>query len=247
MSSGAKSKTGKDAKTDDISLKVMEAYTRDVGRGIARIDYATMDAIKTSTGDIIEIKGKKRTVAKCLPLYPSDEGKGIIRIDGLGRTNSGIAIGDKVSIQKVKALAAEKIVVAPLEAIPPIDERYLASALESVPLIKGDNVVVPYFGGRLTFQIIGVTPAADAVVVTQNTVFHIAEKVSVEKPKIRVDIFFSDLQEMYREEFDSLQKCLDDKKIFNELVGELLIRTNGLIAPPTASKFVECMGELSTQ
>ena len=65
-----------------------------------------------------------------------------------------------------------------MEAIPPIDERYLADALESVPLIKGDNVMVPYFGGRLTFQVIGVTPGpgVDAVLVTQKTVFHIAER-----------------------------------------------------------------------
>ncbi len=159
-----------------LSLKVLEAYTRDVGRGVARIDYDSMDTLNASTGDVIEIKGKRRTVAKCLPLYPSDEGKGIIRIDGLGRNNSGIAIGDTISVRKIKAVAAEKVVVAPLEAIPPIDERYLADALESVPLIKGDNVMVPYFGGRLTFQIIGVTPAADAVLVTQKTVFHIAEK-----------------------------------------------------------------------
>ena len=159
-----------------LSLKVLEAYTRDVGRGVARIDYDSMDTLNASTGDVIEIKGKRRTVAKCLPLYPSDEGKGIIRIDGLGRNNSGIAIGDTIAVRKIKALAAEKIVVAPLEAIPPIDERYLADALESVPLIKGDNVMVPYFGGRLTFQVIGVTPAADAVLVTQKTVFHIAEK-----------------------------------------------------------------------
>ncbi len=158
------------------SLKVLEAYTRDVGRGVARIDYDSMDTLNASTGDVIEIKGKRRTVAKCLPLYPSDEGKGIIRIDGLGRNNSGIAIGDTIAVRKIKAAAAEKIVVAPLEAIPPIDERYLADALESVPLIKGDNVMVPYFGGRLTFQVIGVTPAADAVLVTQKTVFHIAEK-----------------------------------------------------------------------
>ena len=68
------------------------------------------------------------------------------------------------------------MVVAPLEAIPPIDERYLADALESVPLIKGDNVMVPYFGGRLTFQVIGVNPSADAVLVTQKTTFNIAEK-----------------------------------------------------------------------
>ncbi|MCH8914274.1 MAG: CDC48 family AAA ATPase [Thaumarchaeota archaeon] len=159
-----------------LTLKVLEAYTRDVGRGVARIDYDSMDTLNASTGDVIEIKGKRRTVAKCLPLYPSDEGKGIIRIDGLGRNNSGIAIGDSISVRKIKAVAAEKIIVAPLEAIPPIDERYLADALESVPLIKGDNVMVPYFGGRLTFQIIGVTPAADAVLVTQKTVFHIAEK-----------------------------------------------------------------------
>ena len=160
----------------ELSLKVLEAYTRDVGRGVARIDYDSMDTLNASTGDVIEVKGKRRTVAKCLPLYPSDEGKGIIRIDGLGRNNSGIAIGDSISVKKIKATAAEKIIVAPLEAIPPIDERYLADALESVPLIKGDNVMVPYFGGRLTFQVIGVTPNADAVLVTQKTVFTIAEK-----------------------------------------------------------------------
>src|SRR5438552_10216572 len=161
-----------------LSLKVLEAYTRDVGRGVARIDYDSMDSLGASTGDVIEIKGKRRTVAKCLPLYPSDEGKGIIRVDGLVRNNAGIAIGDTVAVRKIKAVAAEKVVVAPLEAIPPIDERYLADALESVPLIKGDNVMVPYFGGRLTFQVISVTPDADAVLVTQKTIFHIAERDS---------------------------------------------------------------------
>jgi transitional endoplasmic reticulum ATPase len=160
------------------TLKVLEAYTRDVGRGVARIDYDSMDSLSASTGDVVEIKGKRKTVAKCLPLYPSDEGKGIIRVDGLVRNNAGIAIGDAVVVKKIKAVPAEKVVVAPLEAIPPIDERYLADALESVPLIKGDNVMVPYFGGRLTFQVIGVTPGSgvDAVLVTQKTVFHIAER-----------------------------------------------------------------------
>jgi transitional endoplasmic reticulum ATPase len=165
---------------DTFSLKILEAYTRDVGRGVARIDYDSMDSLTASTGDVIEIKGgeksksHKRTVAKCLPLYPSDEGKGIIRVDGLVRNNAGVAIGDTVVVRKIKAVPAEKVIVAPLEAIPPIDERYLADALESVPLIKGDNVMVPYFGGRLTFQVIGVTPAgSDAVLVTQKTAFNI--------------------------------------------------------------------------
>jgi transitional endoplasmic reticulum ATPase len=159
-----------------VQLKVLEAYTRDVGRGVARIDYDAMDALDASTGDVIEIKGKRRTVAKCLPLYPSDEGRGIVRIDGLIRNNAGVAIGDVVAIKKVKAPPAEKVVVAPLEAVPPIDERYLADALESVPVTKGDNIMIPYFGGRLTFQVVGISPVADAALITQRTVFVISEK-----------------------------------------------------------------------
>ena len=159
-----------------LPLKVLEAYTRDVGRGVARIDYEAMDSFGATTGDIIEIKGKRRTVAKCLPLYPADEGKNIIRIDGLMRNNAGVAIGDTVNAKKVKAVPAEKIIVSPLEAIPPIDERYLADALESTPLVKGDNIMVPYFGGRITFQVVGVTPPADALLVTNKTLFTITEK-----------------------------------------------------------------------
>ncbi|MCP8305089.1 MAG: CDC48 family AAA ATPase [archaeon] len=162
-----------------ISLKVLEAYTRDVGRGVARIDYETMDALDASTGDVVEIRSKRRTVAKCLPLYPSDEGRGVIRIDGLIRNNAGVAIGDTVIIRKIKALPAVKVVVAPLEAIPPIDERYLADALESVPVTKGDNVMIPYFGGRLTFQVIGINPMTDAVLITQRTIFVISERGEV--------------------------------------------------------------------
>ena len=157
-------------------MKVLEAYTRDVGRGVVRVDYDAMDSLDASTGDVVELKGKRRTVGKCLPLYPSDEGRGVIRIDGLIRNNSGVAIGDTVTIKKIKAPPAEKVVVAPLEAIPPIDERYLADSLESVPVTKGDNIMIPYFGGRLTFQVLGVAPLADAVLITQRTIFAISAK-----------------------------------------------------------------------
>src|SRR3972149_6491955 len=126
---------------NSLSLKVLEAYTRDVGRGVARIDYDSMDTLNASTGDVIEIKGKRRTVAKCLPLYPSDEGKGIIRIDGLGRNNSGIAIGDTIAVRKIKAVAAEKIIITTFQAIPCFFLKYRAAPQDTIPLIKGDNVM----------------------------------------------------------------------------------------------------------
>ncbi len=119
-----------------------------------------------------------------LPLDPSDDSdKKSVRMGGLLRNNSGVAIDNTISIRKIKsAVAAKKVVVAPLQSIPPIDERYLADALDDAPLIKGDNVMAPYFGGQLTFQVIGVTPTTtdDAVIVTEIMIFHVA-KVT-EKP-----------------------------------------------------------------
>lgn len=162
--------------TKPIKLRCREAYTRDVGRGHIRIDYDTMEKLKISTGDIVEIEGKTKTVAKALPLYPSDEGKGMARVDGLLRENMKIAIDDEITITKTKTIVAILIVVKPLEDIPPIDERYLTDAFEGMPMSVDDYFMVPYFGGRLKFQVLRTKPdGAAAVVVARSTQFHIDE------------------------------------------------------------------------
>ena len=231
------SKTKSELK-DLLTLKALEAYTRDVGRGIARIDYDTMDALSVSTGDVIEINGKKVTVAKCLPLYPSDEGKGMIRIDGLCRNNCGIAIGDSITLKKIKSLAAEKVVVAPLEAIPPIDERYLADALESVPLIKGDNVMVPYFGGRLTFQIIEVTPADNSVVITQRTIFEIKKKGSQIEGIAPIIKGLEMLVSFIKKEETNFTKLETHPELHNILLANLVLESKGRLNFESAEQII---------
>ncbi|MDE1863759.1 MAG: hypothetical protein KGI33_12765, partial [Thaumarchaeota archaeon] len=62
-----------------INLIILEAYPLDVGKAVARIDHKSMEALCASPGDILEITGKRRSVARCLPLYPIDEGKKTIR------------------------------------------------------------------------------------------------------------------------------------------------------------------------
>ena len=44
-----------------MKIRVAAARTKDVGRGIARIDPATMDELGIGVGDIIEISGKRKT------------------------------------------------------------------------------------------------------------------------------------------------------------------------------------------
>lgn len=166
-------------KTDDLDFKVLEAYTRDIGRGVARIDEITMNTMSLTAGDIIEITGKQRTVAKCLSLYPADENKKIVRFDGLIRNNCQTMIGNRVFLRKIKSTLAKEVTVIPNELIPLDDGRYLTDALDGVPLVLHQNIMVPHFGGRLTFQVVSTIPHIDddveAVIVSQKTVFHIQE------------------------------------------------------------------------
>src|SRR2546428_2912459 len=115
----------------DKVLRVAEARTRDVGRGIARIDPAVMEALEIKEEDTIEIEGTRHTVAIVASPYAEDANRGIIRIDGSLRRNAGVGIDDKVGIRKVIAKPATKLVLAPTEPLRIMGgEEYLAQMLE---------------------------------------------------------------------------------------------------------------------
>jgi hypothetical protein len=155
-----------------IQVKVLEAYTKDVGRGVARLGNDAMAKLGVAGGDVVAISGKRLTVALCLPLYPTeDQTLEIVRVDGLIRRNADVEIGELVLVSRSSSAKAEKITVAPLEPCPPIDPHYLAEAFESVAFTKGDMMLVPYFGGRLTFRVAEVYPLFSSVMVTKNTEF----------------------------------------------------------------------------
>jgi cell division protein 48 (CDC48)-like len=87
-----------------ISLRVLAAYSRDIGRGVVRIDNHSMDSLGIATGDIVEIIGKKDGMdARCYSLLPSDEGQGITRVDPAVRKMIGVTIDDTVRIRKIAA------------------------------------------------------------------------------------------------------------------------------------------------
>jgi len=58
-----------------LTLRVADAYQRDVGRGIARVDPKVVDELGLTSGDVIQIVGKKKTTALSWPGYESDFGK----------------------------------------------------------------------------------------------------------------------------------------------------------------------------
>src|SRR3989304_8262672 len=92
-----------------ISLKVAEADSKEVGRGLARMDPEDLERLGAQVGDIVEIQGKKMTVAKAMPAFKEVRGQGLIQVDGLIRSNAAIGLGERGSVKKVNAHRASRI------------------------------------------------------------------------------------------------------------------------------------------
>ncbi len=184
---------------DEVTLRVAEAYYRDVGRGIARVDPEVMAKLGLQSGDVIEIIGKSSVPAIVWPGYPEDRGKGIIRIDGSLRNNAGVSIDDRVRIRKVEAKPAEKVTLAPTEPVRLMGgEAYLLRLLEGRPVKRGQKIRVEVFGHTLTFVITATRPAG-VVIVSRNTAIELKEKPAEEIRRAVPDVTYEDIGGLKRE------------------------------------------------
>lgn len=152
-----------------ISVKALQAYTRDVGKNIARIDPKLMDTLGVSVGNALEILGEYRTVSKCMPLYKSDFDKVIMRIDGLIRENAGLEIGDSTEIRKVEPVLAEKISVAAIKGKFDIDPEYIVESLSGMPVILGDKVLIHFGLESKPLVVLDARPRADVYLIGDRT------------------------------------------------------------------------------
>ena len=172
-----------------VALRVAEAQSRDVGRGIARIDPKVSSEIGLSAGDVVEIHGKKKTVAIYWPGYQEDTGRGIIRIDGYTRNNAGAGIDEKVEVKKVEAKEAKKITIAPTEPLRITGgEEYLKQILENRVISRGDLIPLGIMGRRINLIVTAVQPPSPAVMVVPSTNITLSEKpakeIQMEVPQI---------------------------------------------------------------
>lgn len=167
-------------KVKSLNLRVAEAKARDVGRGIARIDPQDLETMGAEVGDIIEIEGKRKTVAKVMPAYPEDRGKSIIQMDGLLRGNAQVSLDERVNAQKTGCSPADKIILSPLTLTRSIsrerDAKYIGTLLDGLPLIEGDTIRANLFGTRSWDFTVTSTVPKGAVLIRSNTRIEIKER-----------------------------------------------------------------------
>ena len=175
-------------------LKVAEAKSKDAERGIARVDPAVMEVLGITAGDVIQIEGKKRTVAIVWPGYPEDANRGVIRIDGTIRRNAQTSIDEKVTILKVNVKEARKIAFAPTEPLRIMGgEEYLSQTLEGRAVTRGDVIQINVMGRRIDLVVVSFTPTSDAVLVHRTTEVKISEKPVKEGTANRPKVNYEDI------------------------------------------------------
>ncbi len=172
----------------EIILRVSEARPRDTGKRRVRIDVDIMKQLNVEPGDIVEIEGKKKTVAVVWPSLPEDQGLDIIRMDGILRKNADINIGDKVIVRKAIPKQATKVKLAPTVHSISVDEgfkKYVKKKLVGTPVIEGDVIVVPVIGQAVQLTVIDTRPRG-IVIISEKTSVDILEKpmTQINVPKV---------------------------------------------------------------
>lgn len=180
-----------------VSLRVLTAYARDIGRGVVRIDSHSMDILGVADGDIVEIIGKKDgTDARCYRLLPSDEDQGITRIDPALRKMIGINVDDTVSIRKIADATAS--VERPTSIEPEEAEASVAPPSESTDTVRPGS------------EDTAATTAAAAIPSTAAMFVLSGSCIDFEKERPKIMHFISTLESATRSQ--SKCKCYSDGK-----------------------------------
>jgi transitional endoplasmic reticulum ATPase len=153
-----------------LKLKVAEAMPKDLGRGLARLDPADLARLGVEVGEVVEIVGKRTTVAKAMPAYKEHRGQSRVQVDGVARENAGAAIDQSVEVRKAQAQPARRVVLAPTSITPAErDLKYIGGLLDGLPVIEGDRVTATLFGNKSAdFKVTSTTPIG-AVVINPTT------------------------------------------------------------------------------
>jgi transitional endoplasmic reticulum ATPase len=162
-------------KEQSLSLRVAEALPKDVGRGLARLDPRDLEQLGVTVGDVVEIAGQRKTVARVMPAYAAQRGQGLIQMDGILRANAGAGLDERVAARRVEAQAARTVVLAPVESLrtkPGASQtRYLARLLDGIPVMPGDQVRVNLFGTRAqTFNVVETAPESPVLIHSGTTI-----------------------------------------------------------------------------
>jgi transitional endoplasmic reticulum ATPase len=183
-----------------VTLRVAEALSKDVGRGVARIDPADMARLGAQVGDVILITGKRKTAVRVMPAYTEQRGKRLVQIDGIARENAQVGLDEKAIVEKTTSQPARSLVLSPVGDPGALrgekDSRYLGRLLEGLAVLPGDRVRATLFGARFQdFQAVETSPRG-VVLMHPGTAIKIRDEKAEQR---RPGITYEDIGGLHKE------------------------------------------------
>jgi len=168
-------------------MRIGEAKQRDVGKKRARIGPESMDYLKVTPGDIIDVMGSRSSCAVVWPVDEDEKFPDIIRIDGQTRKNIGGSLNDIVKVKRVNSKIAKSVSLTPLNDTVTIDKEFtdfVKNRLKGLPISHGDEISVMILGNSMDFKITKTSPK-HVVKMDRSTNLTILTEPSVDR-KLRV-------------------------------------------------------------
>ncbi len=158
---------------DELSLRVAKAFIDDEGKGLARIDTGYLQRLGAMPGEVLQITGRRTTVARAAQTTPEYSNQDLIQIDGVTRDNAQISIDEWCTVTKVPFKVAETVLFTPVEAGAPIPTAaeipHVLHLLSGLHVVVGDRVQVVTFGTRPQYFIVEGTSPRGAVRISAST------------------------------------------------------------------------------
>jgi transitional endoplasmic reticulum ATPase len=157
-----------------LSLRVVEALKKDVGLHVVRIDKKDMSRLGIKPGDIVLMKGKKKTLARAMHSLMYDRGNAQIQMDGVLRENAGVGLDESVEVARAAPQSATQIrlsLIHPDTATRTQDTEYIRRVIQGMPLMVGNQVRVRFMGsGFRLYRLTDAEPAQEIVIGPQTEI-----------------------------------------------------------------------------
>ena len=160
---------------EELEFRISETFAEDVGKGWARLHPEEMNALHCVEGDMVEICGVGKTVARIGEAHAKRCENKIVHIDGITRDNCQSKLGEIVRIRKIDFKTAKTILISPVDPsanLPDQNELVrFSKILRDLPVTVGDKIMAPLIGVKDRYLKILATAPSGCVIVDQSTRF----------------------------------------------------------------------------
>lgn len=206
---------------EQITLKVSEALSKDIGKAIVRIDPPIIFKIGATIGDIIEIQGKGTAVARVMPLYDQYKGKDLIQMDGILRDNADVGLDEYVKIKIIETKSANSVTLSSRGnkriSHNADDVKYFKNMLQGIPLVKGSMLRIKLLGYSYTDYLVLDTDPSGPLTISSTTSLKIQNEGNLKKDSLVSYEDVGGLEKQIQRVREMIELPLKYPEVFNRL------------------------------